>query len=52
MATVIGVRGKKRKKFKDGLLGFETDFIRTMSGAKRAMLANRQHAEENIYEFK
>ncbi|SCU97972.1 LAMI_0F12354g1_1 [Lachancea mirantina] len=39
MATVIGVRGKKRKKFKDGVLGYETDFIRVMGAAKRVMLA-------------
>lgn len=52
MATVIGVRGKKRKKFKDGLLGFETDFIRTISGAKRAMLTAQHDANEDIYEFK
>ncbi|SCU78617.1 LADA_0A06524g1_1 [Lachancea dasiensis] len=51
MATVIGVRGKKRKKFKDGVLGFETDFLRTINGAKRAMLLNRKSQEENIYEF-
>ncbi|CEP63515.1 Ies1p LALA0_S08e04258g [Lachancea lanzarotensis] len=51
MATVIGVRGKKRKKFTDGLLGFETDFIRTFNGAKRALLA-RKSDTGSIYEFK
>ncbi|SCU81291.1 LANO_0B02564g1_1 [Lachancea nothofagi CBS 11611] len=51
MATVIGVRGKKRKKFKDGLLGFETDFIRTINGAKRALLLNRKDQDDSIYRF-
>ncbi|SCU78158.1 LAFA_0A05226g1_1 [Lachancea sp. 'fantastica'] len=51
MATVIGVRGKKRKKFRDGVLGYETDFIRTFNGAKRALLS-RKADTDSIYEFK
>ena len=38
MASVIGIRGKKRKKFQDGLLGFETDCLRSFAAAKQAML--------------
>lgn len=38
MASVIGIRGKKRKKFRDGMLGFETDYLRNFSAAKRIML--------------
>ncbi|SCV99968.1 LAFE_0B06502g1_1 [Lachancea fermentati] len=51
MATVIGVRGKKRKKFSDGVLGFETDFIRTLNGAKQVMLMNRRDVEEDLFRF-
>jgi len=38
MASVIGIRGKKRKKFQDELLGFETDCLRDFMGAKKVML--------------
>lgn len=38
MATVIGVRGKKRKKFNDGIMGYETDYLRYMGVAKKIML--------------
>ncbi|SMN18527.1 similar to Saccharomyces cerevisiae YFL013C IES1 Subunit of the INO80 chromatin remodeling complex [Maudiozyma saulgeensis] len=38
MASVIGIRGKKRKKFQDELLGFETDCLRDFMGAKKIML--------------
>lgn len=38
MASVIGIRGKKRRKFRDGMLGFETDFLRNFAAAKRVML--------------
>lgn len=38
MASVIGIRGKKRKKFQDELLGFETDCLRDFMAAKKVML--------------
>lgn len=38
LATVIGVRGKKRKKFSDGVLGYETDYINHMHTAKKIFL--------------
>lgn len=44
MASVIGIRGKKRKKFKDNVLGFETDYLRNFAAAKRVML---QHEDVN-----
>ncbi|AET41135.1 Ies1p Ecym_7297 [Eremothecium cymbalariae DBVPG len=38
LATVIGVRGKKRKKFNDGVLGYETDYMNYMNTAKKLFL--------------
>ncbi|AMD22314.1 HGL026Cp [Eremothecium sinecaudum] len=38
LATVIGVRGKKRKKFSDGVLGYETDYMNYMHTAKKIFL--------------
>lgn len=47
MASVIGIRGKKRKKFKDGLLGFETDYLRTFSKSKDVLLSKLKEQKEN-----
>lgn len=44
MASVIGIRGKKRKKFKDNVLGFETDYLRNFAAAKRVMLQQGEDA--------
>lgn len=49
MASVIGIRGKKRKKFKDHVLGFETDFLRNFSAAKRIMLRDHD-SDEDVHE--
>ncbi|AGO13838.1 AaceriAGL028Cp [[Ashbya] aceris (nom. inval.)] len=38
LATVIGVRGKKRKKFNDGVLGYETDYMNHLNAAKKIFL--------------
>lgn len=51
MATVIGVRGKKRKKFKDGVLGFETDYLKTLSAAKQRMLIEDTEQEMGETEY-
>lgn len=40
MASVIGIRGKKRRKFRDGMLGFETDFLRNFAASKKVLLRN------------
>lgn len=52
MASVIGIRGKKRKKYKDELLGFETDYLRDFVIAKRTMLKRimKQPKPEDIEE--
>ncbi|CCK71169.1 Ies1p KNAG_0G01110 [Huiozyma naganishii CBS 8797] len=42
MASVIGIRGKKRKKYRDGLLGFETDYLRVFKHCKRVLLEEAQ----------
>ncbi|QLQ79283.1 hypothetical protein HG537_0B06310 [Torulaspora globosa] len=49
MASVIGIRGKKRKKFKDNVLGFETDFLRTFHAAKKVMLQH-QDSDDDLHE--
>lgn len=46
MASVIGIRGKKRKKFKDNVLGFETDFLRAFAAAKKVMLREDDKPDE------
>lgn len=38
LATIIGIRGKKRKKFSDGILGYETDMLGVLRHSKRTML--------------
>lgn len=38
LATIIGIRGKKRKKFSDGILGYETDMLGVLRHSKRLML--------------
>ena len=48
MASVIGIRGKKRKKFKDELLGFETDYLRNFMAAKKIMLDSVGDEEEEV----
>ncbi|GAV54839.1 hypothetical protein ZYGR_0AS01620 [Zygosaccharomyces rouxii] len=48
MASVIGIRGKKRRKFRDGMLGFETDFLRNFAAAKRVML--RKDPKDCLFE--
>lgn len=50
MASVIGIRGKKRKKFKDDVLGFETDFLRSFAAAKK-MLLNLPDCHEDPDQF-
>ncbi|CAR28428.1 ZYRO0F03740p [Zygosaccharomyces rouxii] len=47
MASVIGIRGKKRRKFRDGMLGFETDYLRNFAAAKKIML----HKDPKNYLF-
>lgn len=49
MASVIGIRGKKRKKFKDDVLGFETDYLRSFAAAKKMMLNDQW--EEQLGDF-
>ncbi|CDF90905.1 ZYBA0S09-00386g1_1 [Zygosaccharomyces bailii CLIB 213] len=49
MASVIGIRGKKRKKFRDGVLGFETDFLHNFAAAKRIML-RKEHNANRLFE--
>lgn len=46
MASVIGIRGKKRKKFKDNVLGFETDFLRSFAAAKKIMLQHQDSDDD------
>ncbi|QLL31769.1 hypothetical protein HG536_0B06370 [Torulaspora globosa] len=46
MASVIGIRGKKRKKFKDNVLGFETDFLRNFAAAKKIMLQHQDSDDD------
>ena len=48
MASVIGIRGKKRKKFKDELLGFETDYLRNFIAAKKIMMDSVGDEEEEV----
>ncbi|CDO93624.1 unnamed protein product [Kluyveromyces dobzhanskii CBS 2104] len=38
LATIVGIRGKKRKKFSDGILGYETDMLGVLRHSKRTML--------------
>lgn len=38
LASVIGVRGRKRKKFQDRLLGFETDYLKYFGLIKKRTL--------------
>ncbi|KAL6941888.1 hypothetical protein ACO0QE_003049 [Hanseniaspora vineae] len=38
MATILGVRGKKKKKYQDSVLGFETDMLKAFKIAKSKML--------------
>ncbi|CCE66190.1 hypothetical protein TPHA_0P00320 [Tetrapisispora phaffii CBS 4417] len=42
LANLLGVRGRKRKKFKDNLLGFETDYIKYFGLLKKKILANER----------
>lgn len=42
MGSVIGVRGKKRRKYRDEVLGYETDYLRTIGLAKKKFL-NKLH---------
>ncbi|CAI4038704.1 hypothetical protein SMKI_06G0500 [Saccharomyces mikatae IFO 1815] len=56
VASVLGIRGKKRKKFKDNVLGFETDFMKNLGASKKVLLQRIEHAdiddEEPITMFK
>lgn len=45
VASVLGIRGKKRKKFKDNLLGFETDFMKNLGASKKVLLNRIEHAD-------
>ncbi|CAI4432369.1 CPI_1c_G0016980.mRNA.1.CDS.1 [Saccharomyces cerevisiae] len=45
VASVLGIRGKKRKKFKDNLLGFETDFMKNLGASKKVLLNKIERAE-------
>ncbi|CAI4060964.1 hypothetical protein SKDZ_06G0520 [Saccharomyces kudriavzevii ZP591] len=56
VASVLGIRGKKRKKFKDNLLGFETDYMKTLGASKKMLLQRIEHAdidneESTMYEL-
>ncbi|EJS43912.1 ies1p [Saccharomyces arboricola H-6] len=45
VASVLGIRGKKRKKFKDNLLGFETDYMKNLGVSKKVLLKRIEHAD-------
>ena len=45
VASVLGIRGKKSKKFKDNLLGFETDFMKNLGASKKVLLNKIERAE-------
>ncbi|CCD26107.2 Ies1p NDAI_0G03300 [Naumovozyma dairenensis CBS 421] len=47
MASGIGIRGKRRRKFKDSLLGFETDYLRDLQIGKRKLLEKYCSLKEN-----
>lgn len=53
MASVIGIRGKKRKRFRDNVLGFETDYLKNFAAAKSMLLRQNQPNEEttNIFQL-
>ncbi|KAL3238181.1 Ies1p [Nakaseomyces bracarensis] len=46
MGSVIGVRGKKRRKYRDEVLGYETDYLRTLGLAKQKFLKKLQENAE------
>ncbi|CAI1969574.1 hypothetical protein SEUBUCD646_0F00470 [Saccharomyces eubayanus] len=45
VASVLGIRGKKRKKFKDNLLGFETDYMKNLGASKKVLLQRIENAD-------
>ncbi|KAL6939914.1 hypothetical protein ACO0RG_003763 [Hanseniaspora osmophila] len=47
MATVLGIRGKKKKKYQDSVLGFETDMLKAFKVAKSKML---ESVAEKLFE--
>lgn len=47
LATIIGIRGKKRKKYSDGILGYETDMLGVLRHSKRLLL-HKLREERNI----
>lgn len=56
MGSVIGVRGKKRRKYKDDVLGYETSFLKTLAIAKQKFIkalrsadTKPQQSENNIF---
>ncbi|EDO17493.1 hypothetical protein Kpol_1058p30 [Vanderwaltozyma polyspora DSM 70294] len=49
LANVLGVRGRKRKKFKNNLLGFETDYLKYFGYIKKKLLNNKDEFENVDY---
>lgn len=47
MASVIGIRGKKRKRFRDSVLGFETDYLKSFAAAKKLLLRPKKSPSSN-----
>ena len=39
IAPSLGVRGKKRKRYDDGYMGFETDYLRLFAKCKHMLLS-------------
>ncbi|CCH62291.1 hypothetical protein TBLA_0G03550 [Henningerozyma blattae CBS 6284] len=48
LATGVGVRGRKRRRYRDHVLGFETDFLRVLGVAKRVWA---KHVEQEGGEY-
>lgn len=48
LAPGIGIRGRKKRKFKDGVLGFETDFMYVLKVAKKVWNDHEKKNFDNI----
>lgn len=47
LASMYGIRGKKRKRYRDGLLNFETDFLKVFQESKLYLLRSLGATEED-----
>lgn len=46
IAPALGVRGKKRKRYDDGYMGFETDYLKMFAQCKQLLLQNDITSED------